>query len=123
MDGAIGHAQAGKYQATHAHPCPVILARGCVRRSDVKALNRRGSSAPAQCRTVESGLADGRMPGGPEPQVRPNRAPGAEGAAGEEEVVTGGSSRRRKAECPRRRRSRREMPGEEEELGLGGRPR
>ncbi|XP_040176826.1 E3 ubiquitin-protein ligase ZFP91 isoform X1 [Rana temporaria] len=62
------------------------------------------------------------MPGGPEPQVRPNRAPGAEGAAGEEEVVTGGSSRRRKAECPRRRRSRREMPGEEEELGLGGRP-
>ncbi|XP_068111681.1 E3 ubiquitin-protein ligase ZFP91 [Hyperolius riggenbachi] len=61
------------------------------------------------------------MPGGPEPRVCPKRATGAEGAAGEEEVVMGGSSRRRKAECPRRRRSRREMPGEEEELGLGGR--
>ncbi|KAM9325448.1 E3 ubiquitin-protein ligase ZFP91 [Gastrophryne carolinensis] len=62
------------------------------------------------------------MPGGPEPLVRPTRAAGAEGAAGEEELVIGGSSRRRKAECPRRRRSRREMSGEEEELGLGGRP-
>ncbi|XP_075698013.1 E3 ubiquitin-protein ligase ZFP91 isoform X2 [Rhinoderma darwinii] len=61
------------------------------------------------------------MPGGPEPRGRPKRAAGAEGAVVEDEVVTGGSSRRRKAECPRRRRSRREMPGEEEELGLGGR--
>ncbi|XP_040293951.1 E3 ubiquitin-protein ligase ZFP91 isoform X2 [Bufo bufo] len=61
------------------------------------------------------------MPGGPEPRGRPRRAAGAEGAAVEDEVITGGSSRRRKAECPRRRRSRREMPGEEEALGLGGR--
>ncbi|XP_044153987.1 E3 ubiquitin-protein ligase ZFP91 [Bufo gargarizans] len=61
------------------------------------------------------------MPGGPEPRGRPKRAAGAEGAAVEDEVITGGSSRRRKAECPRRRRSRREMPGEEEALGLGGR--
>ncbi|XP_073417019.1 E3 ubiquitin-protein ligase ZFP91 isoform X3 [Dendrobates tinctorius] len=70
---------------------------------------------------TENELADGRMPGGPEPRGRPKRAAGAEGAAVEDEIVSGGSSRRRKAECPRRRRSRREMPGEEEELGLGGR--
>ncbi|XP_073542263.1 E3 ubiquitin-protein ligase ZFP91-like isoform X2 [Phyllobates terribilis] len=70
---------------------------------------------------TENELADGRMPGGPEPRGRPKRAAGAEGAAVSDEIVSGGSSRRRKAECPRRRRSRREMPGEEEELGLGGR--